>query len=49
LQLELEDHDRLRPDMAGCPIFLAVAMTKDNLLRFKPQNILLNLPLITSA
>ena len=49
LQLELEDHERLRPDMAGRPIFLGIAMTRDNLVRFKPQNVLLNLPLMTSV
>ncbi len=35
----------VRPDVAGRPVYLACAMNADNVLRVKPQNLLLNLPL----
>jgi hypothetical protein len=35
----------VRPDVAGRPVYLACAMNADNVLRIKPQNLLLNLPL----
>ena len=35
----------MRPQIAGRPVYLALAMNADNVLRIKPQNLLLNLPL----
>ncbi len=35
----------MRSEIAGQPVFLGMAMSKDNLLRMKPQNLLMNLPL----
>ena len=35
----------MRPAIAGRPVCLAMAMDRDNRLRLKPQNLLLNLPL----
>jgi len=35
----------MRPDIAGRPVYLAMAMDRDHRLRLKPQNLLLNLPL----
>lgn len=35
----------MRPDIAGRPVYLAAAMDDANVLRIKPQNLLLNLPL----
>ena len=35
--------------LAGKPVFLGLAMTPDNLLRMKPQNLLVNLPLARRA
>jgi hypothetical protein len=35
----------MRPDLAGRPVYLAMAMDRDSRLRLKPQNLLLNLPL----
>ena len=32
-------------DVAGKPVYLGLAMDGDNVLRLKPQNLLLNLPL----
>ncbi|GAA4029474.1 DUF6352 family protein [Actimicrobium antarcticum] len=39
------DPSVVRPDVAGRPVYLACAMTEQDLLRIKPQNLLLNLPL----
>jgi len=35
----------MRAEIAGRPVFLGMAMSDDNLLRLKPQNLLMNLPL----
>jgi hypothetical protein len=35
----------MRPAIAGRPVYLAMAMDRENRLRLKPQNLLLNLPL----
>ncbi len=39
------DADDMRPDLAGKPVYLALAIDDDNRLRLKPQNLLCNLPL----
>lgn len=39
----------LRPEVAGSPIFLGLAMAPDGTLRMKPQNLLVNLPLARRA
>ncbi len=48
-RMEIRDETLIRPDIAGQPIYLGMAMTADNLLRLKPQNLLVNLPLAESA
>ncbi|MGI9045711.1 MAG: DUF6352 family protein [Burkholderiales bacterium] len=35
----------MRAELAGRPVFLGLAMTTDNIVRMKPQNLLANLPL----
>jgi hypothetical protein len=35
----------MRPEIAGRPVYLAMAMDRDARLKLKPQNLLLNLPL----
>ena len=35
----------MRPPLAGRPVYLAMAMNADKVLKLKPQNLLLNLPL----
>ena len=47
----LEFHDPLvmRSDIAGRPVYLAMAMNADSRLRLKPQNLLVNLPLSAQA
>jgi hypothetical protein len=44
-RLEFLDVGDMRPDVAGKPVYLAMMMNEQNILRLKPQNLLLNLPL----
>lgn len=44
-RLDFADPAEMRADVAGRPVYLGLAMTADQLLRLKPQNLLLNLPL----
>ncbi len=44
-RLTFTDSALLQPDMAGKPVYLGLAMSPQGLLRLKPQNLLLNLPL----
>ncbi len=48
-RLEFKDPAAMRVDVAGRPIYLGMAMTTDNVLRLKPQNLLVNLPLAETA
>ena len=44
-RMDFPDAAVLRPDVAGKPVYLALAMDEENVVRMKPQNLLLNLPL----
>jgi uncharacterized protein DUF6352 len=44
-RLEFEEPAVMRPEIAGRPVYLAMAMDGDHRLKLKPQNLLLNLPL----
>ncbi|MSQ19529.1 MAG: hypothetical protein EXR39_08205 [Betaproteobacteria bacterium] len=44
-RLEFEDARLTRPEVGGRPVYLALAMNDQHLVRMKPQNLLLNLPL----
>jgi hypothetical protein len=44
-RLDFAEPSVLRPDVAGHPVYMACAMDTSNVLRIKPQNLLLNLPL----
>lgn len=44
-RLEFEEPTLMLPQVAGHPVYLAMAMDEANRLRLKPQNLLLNLPL----
>jgi hypothetical protein len=35
----------MRSDVAGKPVYLALSMGENGVVRMKPQNLLLNLPL----
>ncbi len=44
-RLDFANPADMRPDLAGAPVWLGLAMAADGTLRLKPQNLLLNLPL----
>jgi hypothetical protein len=44
-RLEFRDPADMRPDLAGRPVYLGLAMTEAKRLKLKPQNLLVNLPL----
>ena len=44
-RLEFAEAGDMRRDVAGKPVYLGVAITPDNQLKLKPQNLLINLPL----
>ena len=44
-RLEFDEPAVMRPDIAGRPVYLAMAMDDERRLKLKPQNLLLNLPL----
>jgi hypothetical protein len=46
-RVDFRDPAALRPENAGSPVFLGMAITPDGTLRMKPQNLLTNLPLAT--
>jgi hypothetical protein len=44
-RLEFEEPAAMRADVAGKPVYLALSMDENGVVRMKPQNLLLNLPL----
>ncbi len=44
-RMEIEDRTAVLPEMAGRPVYLGLAMSASGILRLKPQNLLVNLPL----
>ena len=46
--LRFEDPQAMRADVRGKPVYLGLAMDAQGLLKLKPQNLLLNLPLARS-
>lgn len=48
-RLRFEDPLQMRSDLQGKPVYLGLAMTADGLLKLKPQNLLINLPLAAAA
>ncbi len=44
-RLEFQDTGDMRPDLEGKPVYLGMAMTAGELLKLKPQNLLMNLPI----
>ena len=44
-RLDFADAAEMRADIAGRPVYLGMAMNLDGVLRLKPQNLLINLPL----
>ena len=48
-RVDFRDPVVLRPEVAGMPVFLGLAMAPDRTLRMKPQNLLTNLPLASRS
>ncbi len=48
-KLDFHDAGDMRTDVAGKPVYLGMAITEDNVLKLKPQNLLLNLPLAQTS
>ncbi len=48
-RLDFEDPAAMRADVAGRPIYMALSMNENGVVRMKPQNLLLNLPLASPA
>lgn len=48
-RLRFADPAQQREDVRGKPVYLGLAMTAEGLLRLKPQNLLLNLPIASAA
>jgi hypothetical protein len=44
-RLDFAEPAAMRPDVAGRPVYLALAMDDSGVVRMKPQNLLVNLPL----
>jgi hypothetical protein len=44
-ELDFANAGDMRPALAGRPVYLAMAVDRENRLKLKPQNLLLNLPL----
>jgi hypothetical protein len=48
-RLDFPDADAVRAEVAGHPVYLAVAANDDDVVRMKPQNLLTNLPLAAQS
>jgi hypothetical protein len=48
-RMDFQDPSAVLPDLAGRPVYLAMATNEKSLLRLKPQNLLVNLPLAARA
>ena len=48
-RLDFEEPAAMRPDIAGKPVYLALSTDENGVVRMKPQNLLLNLPLAPRA
>jgi hypothetical protein len=48
-RLDFEDPAAMRADIAGKPVYMALSMDENAVVRMKPQNLLLNLPLARRA
>ncbi|MDO9195540.1 DUF6352 family protein [Rhodoferax sp.] len=46
-RLDFVNPNEMRADVAGKPVYLGLTMNADNVVRLKPQNLLVNLPLAT--
>ena len=48
-KLRFKDPQHMRADVQGKPVYLGLAMNAEGLVKLKPQNLLLNLPLVRAV
>jgi hypothetical protein len=48
-RLDFDNPADMRADVAGYPVYLGMATSADGVLKLKPQNLLLNLPLAAAT
>jgi hypothetical protein len=48
-RMTIEDKDAVLPAVRGRPVYLGLAMTPAGKVKLKPQNLLINLPLVQEA
>ncbi len=48
-RLDIKDKTAVIPEMGGRPVYLGLAMDDASVLRMKPQNLLVNLPLAAAT
>ncbi len=48
-RLDFGDSAAMRADIAGKPVYMALSMDEEDVVRMKPQNLPLNLPLAARA
>jgi len=48
-RLNFADAGAMRSDIAGKPVYLGLAFNAENVLKLKPQNLLVNLPLAKTS
>lgn len=48
-RLDFADAGEMRADIAGRPVYLALSMSEDRVVRMKPQNLIINLPLAQAS
>jgi hypothetical protein len=44
-RMEFANPEEMRRDVAGRPVYLALSSDEDDVVKMKPQNLILNLPL----
>ena len=48
-RIEILDQDKVVESMKGKPVYLALAMNRENIVKMKPQNLITNLPVKTAT
>lgn len=48
MRMDFDEPGHLRPELAGRPVYLALSCDENDIVRMKPQNLLVNLPLAHS-
>jgi hypothetical protein len=46
--LRFKDETRVNTNVKGHPVYLLMGMNKDRVLRVKPQNLLVGMPVVTA-